>query len=180
MSHVGVDNLSDLFERENALDPSRDQEAIAEIRARIRTCYERYTSSQLNDAYEHVDKAKYPERAAIIRELCERHAVPTPRSEAEWSALSAEEIKLAYKRVFRSQVLHSAFLFPFLAAALVSGSSKAPLLKLSPQLWNALAMGAGAVYLNAFYRKWKCPRCGKFPGAGWQRRTCRACGVELR
>jgi len=93
---------------------------------------------------------------------------------------SLEDIKAEYKIVlFRAKIASGIFVLLWLPKLIVNYTDQSSLLGISETTWFGVAVVAFIAYLVFFKLYWKCPNCGKFPGGGWHRLSCKLCGVAL-
>ena len=93
---------------------------------------------------------------------------------------SPEQIKREYKETLqKAKIASAAFIvtwLPYLYSSLANSQS---VFGVSRTTILAIAIAGLIGYAGFGLLAWKCPSCGKFPGGGWARTSCKSCGVAL-
>ena len=93
---------------------------------------------------------------------------------------SSEQIELEYKNTLRKAKFVSGVavvtLLPWIYLMFTDSQS---LLSAKGIAILSIAIVGQIVSLVFLLLYWKCPACDKYPGPGWNRTSCRSCGVAL-
>ncbi len=94
--------------------------------------------------------------------------------------MTNDDVKNEFKKVILNAKIAAGIFFILLTPNIVlTIKDLDEIFGLSKDIWFNAAIAGFFIYGGFTFFLWKCPKCKKFPGRGWFRKTCESCGVEL-
>lgn len=94
--------------------------------------------------------------------------------------MSNEDIKKEFAKTILYAKIAAGIFFVLLTPSIVMTVKDIPeIYGISKDTWFNAAIAGFLIYGGYYFFLWKCPKCKKFPGRGWFRKSCEKCGVEL-
>jgi len=140
---------------------------------------------ELHDVEARIDATKNPKNYANLQKAIDRlleQKKPVHQASSEVvSGKAVEKIAAEYKNVIQKQkVVMIVFLLFWLPNLVAKFSDSQTFLGVSQLHWLFFSGGGLLVLLWFVVFVLKCPSCGRSPGGGWTRQSCKSCGVSLR
>lgn len=94
--------------------------------------------------------------------------------------MNSEEIKKQFAVTIKWAQASAAIFFLLLTPNIVmTVKEKEEIFGFGQDFWFNASIAGFVIYMGFVFLFWKCPKCGKYPGRGWFRKSCDKCGVEL-